>query len=161
MTNDKASIERRVMDKIRAQEKVSANDKDGLHQGKYIGAIQNSSLGRWCLLQGETIPVPKLGPMEERVMTYLVDKMLAAKPGADTSYIEDDLEWMVCKLYGLTDEERVAVTASQRGDLPALSEEEEDIAMVRAIKQGEAWEQDDEFLKHEEMMRKLLGWDEG
>ena len=157
MTNDKASIERRVMEKIRAQGKVSADDKDALNQGKYISAIQNSGLGRWCLLQGESIPIPKLGSLEERVMTYLMDKMLAAKPGADTSYIEEDIEWMVCNLYGLTDEERIAITASQQGELPALTEEEEDIAMVRAIKQGEAWEKDDEFLKHEEMMRKLLG----
>ena len=93
-------------------------------------------------------------------MVYLMDKMQAAKPGADTSYIEEDIEWMVCNLYGLTDEERLAVTTSQRGELPPLTEEKEDMAMLQAIKQGEAWNKDEEFLKLEEMMRKLLGRDE-
>ena len=153
-------MEQSVMDKIRARGTVLANDKDALIQSKYLSAIQNSSLARWCLLQGETIPIPKPSPAEERVMTYLVDKMLAAKPGADTSYIKEDIEWMVCVLYGLTDEERVAVTTSQWGELPPLTEEEEDIAMLRAIEQGKAWVKDDEFLKHEEMMQKLLGQDE-
>ena len=93
-------------------------------------------------------------------MTYLADKLLAAKPGADTSYIEEDIEWMIGNLYGLTDEEREAVAASQWGGLPQLTDEEEDAAMLRAMKQGETWEKDDEFLKHEAMMQKLLGRDE-
>ena len=53
-----------------------------------------------------------------------------------------------------------AVAAPQRVGLHALTEEEEDTAMIRAIREGEAREKDDEFLKHEEMMQKLLGRDE-
>ena len=51
--------------------------------------------------------MPKLSPSEERAMTCLVDKMLAAKAESDTSYIEGDVEWIVCNLYGLTHEERL------------------------------------------------------
>ena len=160
MTNDKASIEQSIKDKIRSLRTLTASGERSLNQAKCISAIQNSSLVLWYLLQGETIPILKLGPLEERVMTYLVDRMLAAKSGADTSYIEEDIEWMICNLYGLTDEERVSVTTSQWGELPPLTEEEEDTAMIRAIEQGKAREKDEEFIKHEEMMRKLLGQDE-
>ena len=93
-------------------------------------------------------------------MAYLTDKMLAAEPGADTSYIEEDIEWMICNLYGLTDEERVAVTTPQWDQLPPLTEEEEDAAMLRAIEEGKAREKDPDFLKHEEMMAKLLSGNE-
>ena len=148
------------MDKIHSQGTVPSNSKNTFNQSKHIGAIHNSNLASWCLMRGETIAIPKIGPLEERVLTYLVDKILAAKPGADTSYIQEDLEWMVCNLYGLTDEEREAVATSQRGELPPLTREEEDTAMLRAIDRVKKWEKDEEFLKHEEMMRELLGWDE-
>ena len=40
------------------------------------------------------------------------------------------------------------MTSPQWGDLPPMTEEEEDIAMLRATDQGKAWEKDEEFLKH-------------
>ena len=160
MAESKASIEQSIIDKVRSRAKSAAIEKDTAGEARSASAIRNSTLASWWALRGDKIPIPKLGPSEERVMVYLMDKMQAAKPGADTSYIEEDIEWMVCNLYGLTDEERLAVTTSQRGELPALTEEKEDLAMLQAIKQGETWNKDEEFLKHEEMMRKLLGRDE-
>ena len=107
MPDNRTSIEQSVMDKVRARGTLPEVEKDALNRDGYVKAIQKSGLARWCLLHGEAIAVPKLSAAEERVMTYLVDKLLAAEPGADTSYIEEDIEWMVCKLYGLTDEERI------------------------------------------------------
>ena len=158
MVDTKASIEQSILDKIRSR--LIASDQDSPSAAKCAGAIRGSALARWLSLQGEAMPLPRLSAEEERVTAYLVDKMLAAEPGADTSYIEEDIEWMVCNLYGLTDDERVAVTTPQWDEMPPLTEEEEDAAMLRAIEEGKAREKDPDFLKHEEMMHKLLGWNE-
>ena len=160
MVDRKTSIEQDIIEKVRARTALPASESAAPNRASYIAAIRNSTLAHWCSSQGVAISIPRLSPSEERVITYLVNKMLAAGPGTDTSYIEEDMEWMVCCLYDLTDEERVAVTTSQWSDLPPLTEEEEDIAMIRAIEQGKTWEQDEEFLKHEKVMRKLMGRDE-
>ena len=64
---------------------------------------------------------------------------------------------MICNVFGLTDEERLEVAFSLRDDLKPLTEEEEDKAMLRAIRQAETWEQDDESVKHEEMIQTIAG----
>ncbi len=160
MVDSKASVEQSIMDKIRSRGTLNVNGDESPGEARCVNAIRGSTLARWLSLRGESMPIPRLSAKEERVMTYLMDKMLTAKPGADTSYIEEDIEWMVCSLYGLTDEERAAVTTSEWDGLPPLTEEEEDTAMLRAIEEGKAWEKDPEFLKHEEMMHKLLGKNE-
>ena len=159
MQNVEMGFEQRILAKVRSREPAPVPKNDAL-PCKYVNAIQNSALARWCLSRVETVSIPMLSPAEERVITYLVNKMAQAEPGTDISYVEEDLEWVICNLFGLTDEERLEVTFSLRDGLKPLTEEEEGKAMLRAIRQAEAWEQDDEFAKHEEMMRKLLGNDE-
>lgn len=152
-------LEQRILAKVRNQE-TALFPENGSPPRKYANAIQDSALAHWCLSRGETVSIPKLSLAEERVITYLVNKMAQAEPGMDLCYVEEDLEWFICNLFGLTDEERLEVTFSLRDDLQPLTEEEEDEAMLRAIRQAETWEQDDAFVKHEEMMQKLLGHDE-
>lgn len=158
MRNVDSGLESRVLAKVRSREPASLSGY-AKAQPKHVVAIRNSALARWCSARGETVSIPKLTPTEARVMAYLVDKMAQTAPGADAGYVAEDLEWLICNLYGLTDEERAEVTFSSHDDHPPLTEEQEDAAMLRAIRQAEAWEQDDEFIKHEAMMRKLLGRD--
>ena len=159
MQNVEMGFKQRILAKVRIREPAPLPKNDAMPR-KYTNAIQNSALAHWCLPRGEIVSIPKLSPAEERTITYLVNKIARADPGTDISYVEEDLEWLICNLFGLTDEERLEVIFSLRDDLKPLTEEEEDKAMLRAIRQAEAWEQDDEFAKHEEMMRKLLGNDE-
>ena len=137
--NDGASVERRVLDKIRAQGKVSANERDALNQGKYIGAIRNSSLGRWCLLQGETIPVPDFSAEEQRPFVRLMDSIQEAKavdPNADTEHLEWEIDRLVYDLYGLTEEEDPAVERTL--GLIHQTDEEEDAALLKTMLEAEA-----------------------
>ena len=159
MQNVDSGLELGILAKVRGLE-PGARSRDAEAQPKHVTAIRNSAVARWCSSRGETVSIPRLNPTEARVMAYLVDRMAQTAPGADAGYVAEDLEWLICNLYGLTDEERAAVTFFSRDDLPPLTEEQEDAAMLRAIRQAEVWERDDEFIKHEEMMRQLLGHDE-
>ena len=68
--------------------------------------------------------------------------MLAAKAEADTSYIEEGVEWIVCNLYGLT-------------------EEEEDAAIGQAMHEArDEMEQAGERGDMEDLRKILKGWDE-
>ncbi|HHW19761.1 Eco57I restriction-modification methylase domain-containing protein [Thermodesulfovibrio thiophilus] len=56
----------------------------------------------------EQLPIPKISESDQKPFIDLVDKILAAKaedPDADTSELETQIDQMVYKLYGLTDEE--------------------------------------------------------
>ena len=156
MQNVEMGLEQRILAKVRSREPAPLPKNDA-PPSEYANAIQNSALAHWCLSHGETVSIPKLSLAEERVVTYLVNKMAQAEPGRDISYVEEDLEWLICNVFGLTDEERLEMTFSLRDDLKPLTEEEEDEAMLRAIWQAEAWEQYDEFVKHEEMIQTIAG----
>ena len=91
------------------------------------------------------IPIPDI-PMEGQIsIIALVDKILAEKtadPQADTSDLEEEIDWLVYDLYDLTDKEVTAIAdALWDGE---VSEEEEDAALVRAIEAGLA-EDDERF----------------
>ncbi len=120
---------------------------------KYLCAILNATLTTWfmrntALTSGmgvtrwfrpyvETIPIPQIANAEQTPFTALVDEILAAKsadPQADTSDLEEEIDWLVYDLYDLTDEE-TAIIADAFWDGEA-SEEEEDAALVRAIEEG-------------------------
>ena len=54
------------------------------------------------------LPVLKLALQDEKKISYLVDQILTAKkqdPNADTSAREWQIDKMIYKLYGLTEEE--------------------------------------------------------
>ena len=91
---------------------------------KYLCGMLNAKLSRWFLLQTaptsgmgtlrwkksyvETIPIPKISKTGQNPITKLVDCILQAKdanPCANTSQMEAELDRLVYKLYGLTEEE--------------------------------------------------------
>ena len=54
----------------------------------------------------ERIPIPKITDEEQRSFVRLVDRILEAKavdPDADTSEMEEQIDWLVYDLYGLTE----------------------------------------------------------
>ena len=88
---------------------------------KYLHAILNSSLVRWFLQspcppmeEGEVklAPIPEVTPAQQRPFIKLVDQVLEAKSAdsdADTSEMEESIDWLVYDLYDLTDEETAVV----------------------------------------------------
>ena len=91
---------------------------------KYLCAVLNGTLIRWYLRQIaptsgtgtlrwkkvyiETIPIPQISAAEQRPFIRLVDRILAAKRSdskADTADLEAEVDQLVYRLYGLTDEE--------------------------------------------------------
>ncbi len=115
MQNVDMGFEQRILAKVRSRESAPLPKNDA-PPSEYANAIQNSALAHWCLSRGEIVSIPKLSPTEERVITYLVNRMAQAEPGTDISYVEEDLEWLICNVFGLTDEERLEVAFSLRDD---------------------------------------------
>ena len=121
---------------------------------KYLCAVLNSKLARWFLSQVaptsgmgtlrwkkvyvEDIPVPKLSAAKQRPFVRLVDRILEAKdadPNTDTNELEEQINWLVYDLYGLTDEETTAVADYFWGG--TLTQEQEDQALLRAMEAGD------------------------
>ena len=112
--------------------------KESVNQAKYVGAVLNSSLGRWFQAHGETLPVPELADGEQLKLVRLADRILAAKaadPKADTSELEEQIDWLVYDLYGLTNEETAAV-ADFFWD-GTMTEEEEERELLRAMEEAD------------------------
>ena len=129
--------EQHILEKVRSWEQTALR-KDDAPQSKYVNAIQSSALARWCSSRGETIPIRKLSTARQRPLARLVDRILAAKtgdPSIDTSEMEEEIDWLVYDLYGLTNEE-IAVVADFFWD-GTLTEEEEDQALLRAMEEGD------------------------
>ena len=134
---------------------------DETEEGKYMCAVLNSELARWFALHASPpecskpigvrdMPIPQIGAVEKSTFAKVVDEILAAKsadPRADTSDLEEEIDWLVYDLYDLTDEE-TAIIADAFWDGDA-SEEEEDAALVRAIEAGHA---EGGFVRKEEIM---------
>jgi hypothetical protein len=73
---------------------------------KYCTAIQNGYQLIWQYF-GQ-IPIPKVGEKQSKPITAIVNKILAAKkksPNADTTALENEIDQLVYKLYGLTEDE--------------------------------------------------------
>ena len=129
--------EQHILEKVRSWEPAALR-KDDAPQPKYVNAIQSSALARWCLSRGETIPIRKLSAAKQRPLVRLVDRILAAKTAdalTDTSELEEEIDWLVYDLYGLTNEE-TAVVADFFWD-GTLTEEEEDQALLRAMEESD------------------------
>ena len=132
------------------------NDKGFILTGdslKYLCAILNSSLITWLMQKTalttgmglvqwkkfavERLPIPKISAEEHSPFIALVDEIITAKsadPQADTSELEEEIDWLVYDLYGLTDEETAIIADALWGG--EASDEEEDAALVRAIEVG-------------------------
>ena len=112
--------------------------KETVNQAKYVGAALNSSLGRWFRAHGETLPIPELGDGEQLKFARLVDRILGAKaadPNADTSRLEEQIDWLVYDLYGLTNEETAAVSDFFWDG--SMTEEEEERALLGAMEESD------------------------
>ena len=116
------------------------NDKGFILTGtslKYLCAVLNSTLITWmisntALTTGlgltqwkkfvvERLPIPKITAAKQLPFVRLVDRILKAKaadPDADTSEIEEEIDWLVYDLYGLTNAE-VAVVEGEKGEVHA------------------------------------------
>ena len=82
----------------------------------------------------ESLPIPKINEAEQEPFIKLVDEILASKAAdsdADTEPLEWQLNSLVYRLYGLTDEEETAVERSL-GPIHQ-TDEEEDEAIGQAI----------------------------
>ena len=157
MVDNRASIEQSIVDKIRSRGTLIVNEEDSLSAVRCVSAIQNSSLARWCLVQGEAIPIPRLSAEEERPFVRLVDEIHAAKdadPAADTSHLELEIDRLVYDLYGLTEAEDTAVERSL--GLIHQTDEEEDLAIGQAMDEALA-EDPDGFVSEEAIMATLQG----
>ena len=153
------------------------NDKGFILTGtslKYLCAVLNSTLITWmisntALTTGlgltqwkkfvvERLPIPKITAAKQLPFIRQVDRILKAKaidPDADTSEIEEEIDWLVYDLYGLTNAE-VAALEGEKGEVHA-SVEEEDAALSKAM--DEVW--GDERVSRDELMAILQAPDEG
>ena len=139
MTNtaNASAIKRSVMNQMRSRETPLVT-KASVSQAKYVGAVLNSSLGRWFLAHGETLPIPNLADAERSPLLRVVDRILAAKAAdahADTGALEEELDWWVYDLYGLSNEE-TAIVSDYFWD-GTLTAEEEDQALLQAMEESD------------------------
>ena len=131
------SAEQGILKKVRGCVPIALPEADAV-QPKYVSAIENSMLARWCLAHGETIAIPKLSEVRQRPLVRVIDQILAAKatdPAPDTGKLEEQIDWLVYDLYGLSNEETAAV-ADFFWD-GTLTDEEEDQALLRAMEEAD------------------------
>ncbi|MYA62809.1 MAG: hypothetical protein F4X94_09585 [Dehalococcoidia bacterium] len=151
---------------IRANDFTSHGSDSDLF--KHLYATLNSSLVRWFLQSPhppmkkrvvESAPIPEVTPAQQRPFIKLVDQILEAKsadPDADTSELEESIDWLVYDLYDLTDEE-TAIVADYFWD-GDMTQEEEDAAFVKMMEEAS---KEEGFVSREEIMAILRGEDEG
>ena len=99
----------------------------------------NSGMGttRWIRGSVERIPVPKISASKQRPLGRLVNRILKAKaanPAADTTADEAEIDRLVYELYGLTEEEEIAVERAL--GLIHQTDEEENAALLRAMEEA-------------------------
>jgi len=131
------STEQGILKKVLGYEVIALRKGDAVLP-KYVRAIENSTLARWCLAHGETITIPKLSEARQRPLVRMIDRILAAKattPAADTGELEEQIDWLVYDLYDLSNEETAAVADFFWEG--TLTEEEEDHALLRAMEEAD------------------------
>lgn len=131
---------------------------DGDMDAKYVRAARESSLGRWFAQRAtKPMPVPKVSDDDERQVTLLVDEIIQTKtadPNADTSYPYWQIDYVVHKIYGLTDDETTTIYRSL--GLTHQTDEEEDAAIVKWMEAGRTGE----YVSREEVIATLRGGDD-
>ena len=96
------------------------------------------SVTRWIGYTVGRIPVPRITEEKQHPFVLLVDRILEAKdadPNADTRELEEQIDWLVYDLYGLTDGETAAV-ADYFCD-GSVTEKEKGQALMRAMEEGD------------------------
>ncbi len=105
----------------------------------------------------EQLPIPPMTADDRRRLSGLTSRVMKAKasnPSADTSELEEEIDWLVYDLYGLTNEE-TAVIEDFFWDGP-LTEEEEDQGLLRAMEEADI-DDPDNFVSEAEVMATLRG----
>ena len=161
MVDSKADTDRSILDKIRSRGALNGNADDAPGDSRCASAIGNSALARWCLLHGQSMPIPSLSPEEQRGLVRLIDEIQAARdddPAADTLHLEWAIDRLVYDLYGLTEEEDTAI---ERGlGLIHQTDREEDAAIGRAMDESLAeMRSTGERGNLEELREMVRGWD--
>ena len=86
----------------------------------------------------DQLPIPAMTATERQQLSGLASRVMKVKatdPTADTSELEDEIDWLVYDLYGLTNAETAVVADFfWKG---TLSEGEEDQALLRAMEEGD------------------------
>ena len=131
------SAEQGILNKVRGCELIALPRGDAV-QPKYVNAIENSTLARWCLAHGEAITIPKLSEVKQRPLVRVIDRISAAKVADPEAYIrklEEQIDWLVYDIYDLSNSE-TAMVADFFWD-GTLTEEQEDQALLRAMEEGD------------------------
>ena len=123
-----------------------------------IAGTSGMGTNRWINNYVKEFPIPSATRKQQEPIIGLVDRILKAKaadPDADTSETEEEIDWLVYDLYGLTNAE-VAAVEGEKGEVHA-SVEDEDAALSEAMDEvfGE------ERVSRDELMAILQEPDEG
>ena len=134
-----SGAERRAAEKaLAAGARTAARDGQSSESAKYRRAVHGSSLAAWFSARAgggsAPMPVPEIPAAAREPFARLMDEILkarAADPNANTECLEWEIDSLVYDLYGLTDDEAMAVERSL--GLIHASDEDEDAALVRAM----------------------------
>ena len=99
-----------------------------------IAGTSGMGTNRWINNYVKEFPIPSATRNQQEPIIGLVDRILKAKAidaDADTSEIEEEIDWLVYDLYGLINAE-VAVVEGEKGEVHATVEEE-DAALSKAM----------------------------
>ena len=123
-----------------------------------IAGTSGMGTNRWINSYVREFPIPSATRKQQAPLISLVDHILKAKDAdatADTSEIEEEIDWLVYDLYGLTNAE-VAAVEGEKGEVH-VTVEEEDSALSRAMDEV----QGEEHVSRDELMAILQAPDEG
>ena len=99
-----------------------------------IAGTSGMGTNRWINNYVKEFPIPSATSNQQEPIIGLVDDILKAKDAdanADTSEIEEEIDWLAYDLYGLTNAE-VAVVEGEKGEVHATVEDE-DAALSEAM----------------------------
>jgi len=105
----------------------------------------------------EQLPIPAMTATDREQLGKLASRVMRAKasnPAADTRDMEEQIDWLVYDLYGLTNEETAVVEDYFWNG--TLTEEEEDQALLRAMLEVSI-DGPDDFVSEAEVMATLRG----
>ena len=118
---------------------------------KYLLAVLNSTFITWYFRNflseslhfypndANGLPIPRATTEAQLPLIRLTDRILKAKAAdsnTDTSELEEQIDWLVYDLYGLTDEETSAVVGYFWDG--SLTEDEEGQALIQAMQESES-----------------------
>ena len=147
--------------------KIASVPVEDAPDNRYRSAILDSTLAAWHSRQtgapiaeqprehkpsAEQLPIPKIGPAEQRPFIHLYAEIQAAKracAAADTRELEWLLDELVYALYGLTEAESTAIERNL--GLIHATDAAEDAALLKWMQEGRTGE----YVSREAVMKTL------